>query len=172
MGAEPEILRLAEPELSARAARIQFARVRAELRARLPAEAEIEHVGATAVPGCLGKGDLDIAVRVPSGCFAVCLAQLGQRYAGNPGSVRTTDFAAFIDEAADPPLGIQLVVLGSVLDVFVRFRHRLHAEPGLVVRYNALKRAHAGRCMAAYRAAKSDFIAAVLGHPPGDETAR
>lgn len=167
MRAEPEILRLSDPAVSAAAARRLFAQVRAELAAALPQEAEIEHVGATAVAGCLGKGDLDVAVRVPGGRFAACRTVLGRRYADNAGSVRTPDFAAFCDETAEPPLGIQLVALGSELDVFVRFRDRLRAEPGLVGRYNALKRAHAGRSMSAYRAAKGDFIATVLAGPPG-----
>ncbi|GJD80074.1 GrpB family protein [Methylobacterium gregans] len=170
--AEPEILRLADPALAARAAWRLFACVRAELGACLPAEAAIEHVGATAEPGCLGKGDLDIAVQVPSDLFAACRAILAQRYADNPGSVRTADFAAFCDAAAEPPLGIQLVAIGSEFDLFVRFRDRLRAEPDLVERYNALKRAHAGRSMAAYRAAKADFIVAVLSHPHRDEAPR
>lgn len=167
MAAEPAILRLADPDASARAASRLFARVQAELGACLPAEAAIEHVGATAVPGCLGKGDLDIAVRVSADRFAACRAVLGRRYADNPGSVRTAAFAAFGDEDTDPPLGIQLVAAGSELDVFVRFRDRLRADPRLVEGYNALKRAHAGRPMATYRAAKDAFIGAVLADPAG-----
>jgi GrpB-like predicted nucleotidyltransferase (UPF0157 family) len=31
----------------------------------LPPAADVRHFGATAVPGCLTKGDLDIVVRVP-----------------------------------------------------------------------------------------------------------
>lgn len=167
MRPEAELLHLADPDISARAAWRLFATVRAELAACLPAEVAIEHVGATSVPGCLGKGDLDIAVRVPLGRFGACRSALGRRYADNPGSVRTPAFAAFCDEAADPPLGIQLVAVGSDLDAFVRFRDRLRAEPDLVERYNALKRAHAGRCMSAYRAAKADFIDTVLAEPSG-----
>lgn len=172
MEREPEILRLADPGAASAAAWRLFASVRADLAAWLPAEAAIEHVGATAVPGCLGKGDLDIAVRVPPESFAACRAVLGRRYADNPGSVRTADFAAFQDEATEPPLGIQLVAVGSEFDVFVRFRDRLRAEPALAGRYNALKQAHAGRPVAAYRAAKDAFIAAALADPaegePGD----
>lgn len=172
MKSEPEILRLADPGPASAAAWRLFASVQAELAACLPAEATIEHVGATAVPGCLGKGDLDIAVRVPPDRFAACRAVLGRRYPDNPGSVRTADFAAFQDEATEPPLGIQLVALGSELDVFVRFRDRLRTDRALAGHYNALKQAHAGRPMAAYRAAKDAFIAAALAAPaearPGD----
>lgn len=35
----------------------------------LPASAELEHVVATAVPGCLTNGDLDICIRIAASDF-------------------------------------------------------------------------------------------------------
>lgn len=163
------ILRLApDPADAAARAEAAFLRLRTELAAVLPPAVLIEHVGATAVPSCLTKGDLDVAVRASLADFDACLAQLGARFAVNEGSVRTEAFAAFADDAADPPLGIQLCVVGSELDLFVRFRDRLSASPDLVGRYNALKAAHVGRAMDDYRTAKAAFIHAVLsGNSPG-----
>ena len=51
-------------------ARHLFEEVRSRLAAALPEAARIHHIGATAVPGCLTKGDLDIVVRVEGRDFA------------------------------------------------------------------------------------------------------
>ena len=132
------------------------------LGAVLPHDAEIEHVGATAVPGCLTKGDLDVVVRVTPDAFAAAERTLSHLFERDLGSDRTDSFAAFKDDEAQPPLGVQLVVRGTPLDVFVRFRDRLRADPGLVAQYNAIKLRHNGRGMDTYRAAKSAFIETVL----------
>ena len=51
------------------AAEALFATVAAELVSDLPGSAEVLHVGATAVPGCLTKGDFDIAIRYGTGKY-------------------------------------------------------------------------------------------------------
>ena len=144
------------------AAERAFARLLGHLRAVLPPDADIEHVGATAVPGCDTKGDLDIAVRVAPGDFKAADLVLSGMFERNFGSGRSESFSAFKDDGAVPPLGVQLAVRGSPTDVFVRFRGLLLADAGLVARYNALKRAYDGRGMGEYRAAKSAFIEAAL----------
>jgi GrpB-like predicted nucleotidyltransferase (UPF0157 family) len=64
--------RIAEDAERARtAAEALFEAVTRELEPMLPASATVLHVGATAVPGCLTKGDLDIVVRVDRGDFAL-----------------------------------------------------------------------------------------------------
>jgi GrpB-like predicted nucleotidyltransferase (UPF0157 family) len=50
------------------AARAAYAEHRARIAEVLP-NAEIEHVGATSVPGALTKGDVDLLVRVEPGLF-------------------------------------------------------------------------------------------------------
>ncbi|MCJ2092532.1 GrpB family protein [Methylobacterium sp. J-072] len=143
-----------------------FAVVRRTLEPVLPAATEILHVGATAIPGCLTKGDLDIVVRVEGQGFAAAESCLAARFARNDGSVRTDDFAAFEDTGRMPHLGIQLTVKDGPLDVFHRFAAALRADPELVARYNALKRAHHDHPMTLYRAAKDAFIADVLQSCP------
>ncbi|WP_414531517.1 GrpB family protein [Rhodopseudomonas sp. G2_2311] len=44
-----------------------FAAVKQQLIAVLPNTSELLHIGATSVPGCLTKGDLDIVIRVERG---------------------------------------------------------------------------------------------------------
>ena len=66
-----QLFRLAADSDAARvAAERLFATVSDQLRALVPPSAEIRHVGATAIPGCLTKGDLDVAVRVERADFA------------------------------------------------------------------------------------------------------
>ncbi|HEY2256322.1 MAG TPA: GrpB family protein [Variovorax sp.] len=142
------------------------------MRPVLPSGADIDHVGATAVPGCLSKGDLDIAVRVEPHGFDAADEVLSQRFERNSASLRTPDFAAFENHGLHPAVGIQLMVRGSALDVFVRFRDRLRTDAKLLRRYNALKLRCEGMPMADYRILKSDFIAAaLLQHPQRDRDA-
>lgn len=158
----PEVFRLVPSDAAAVRAAAAFELLRTRLVALLPAGADIEHVGATAVPGCLTKGDLDICVRVDGDAFGAADAALAAQFARNTGSVRTDAFSAFADDTADPPLGIQLVARGGELDDFVRFRDALRADPSLVAAYNNLKFASDGRPMDDYRAMKAAFVVKVL----------
>lgn len=154
-------LRLVDPELARLRAERLFEQTRAALQTVLPM-ADIRHIGATAIRGCLTKGDLDIVVRVPSDDFTHAEAVLSNRFSHNKESTRTSDFAAFEDVATDPHLGIQLTTIGGPFDFFHEFVEALGASPQLVREYNALKSSHDGHEMAVYRAAKDAFIDRVL----------
>ena len=165
--AHPELFRLTPDDRLAReAAERLFDEVKPVLDAILPPTAKVLHVGATSIPGCLTKGDLDIVVRVDPNDFAAAEATLAARFARNLGSTRTRDFAAFEDSCRTPHLGIQLTANGGVFDMFHRFTAALLADPALVQRYNALKLAQAGQPMDSYRTAKDAFIAQVLQLAP------
>ena len=148
------------------AAHAAFAALQARLSPLLPAARDIRHIGATAVPGCLTKGDLDIVVRVQLADFAATEATLAKLFERNTGSVRTADFAAFKDDLADPQLGIQLTAIGGAFDNFHCFVKRLQRDPALVEAYNDLKRRFHGRAMDEYREAKGAFVATVLATRP------
>ncbi|MGM3273703.1 GrpB family protein [Ralstonia sp. 24A2] len=139
-----------------------FAAFVAAWACRLPPSADIVHIGSTAIPGCLTKGDLDVCVRVNREDVARVDALLATGYARNTGSFRSAEFSAFKDDNHHPPLGVQLVARGSELDVFVRFRDCLLRDPALVGAFNALKVACTGQPMDVYRRTKADFIARVL----------
>jgi GrpB-like predicted nucleotidyltransferase (UPF0157 family) len=134
-----------------------YERHRAALSEFLP-QAEIEHIGSTAIPGAITKGDLDILVCVSANDFAAAEELLAKHFARNEGSFRSDSFASFCDDAADPPLGIQLVVVGSELDNFTQFRDALRADPHLLAEFNSLKRECEGMEMDAYRERKSAFV--------------
>jgi len=139
-----------------------FEHIAAELRRMLPASADIRHVGATAVPGCLTKGDLDVVVRVPAEAFAESDTALAGRFARNVGSKRTEGFSSFEDTETSPHLGVQLTVAGGEDDHFHLFVEALKQDRKLTARYNALKRQFDGQPMEVYRAAKSAFVREVL----------
>lgn len=140
-----------------------FSEVEQQLRQKLPPQADVRHIGATAIPGCLTKGDLDIVVRVPAEHFASADLDLAERYARNSGSIRTASFSAFEDSSRTPHLGIQLAAIDGPHDFFHLFVEALRASPELVAEYNALKRKFDGEDMASYRRAKDAFVERVLG---------
>lgn len=127
------------------------------LRELLP-HACLNHVGSTAVPGSLTKGDLDICVLVSEAAFAAADAALAGVLARNDGSDRTPTFSAFSTAACGVEVGVQLAVEGSADDMFVAWRDLMRARPDLREQYDALKRRFEGAAMDDYRAAKSAFI--------------
>ena len=133
------------------------------IAAALPA-AEIEHVGSTAIPGALTKGDLDLLVRVPAQQFAAAAATLGDLYAVHQADNWTPTYASFVDaDARDPPVGVQLAVAGSADDaLFAPFRDALIADPVLLTQYNALKRSLDGAEYEHYTDVKGAFVERVL----------
>ncbi|MGI6855089.1 GrpB family protein [Mesorhizobium sp. 1B3] len=139
-----------------------FDEVKRELSSNLPSDAQVLHVGATSIPGCLTKGDLDIVVRVDASEFAAAETYLASRFSRNESSARSHEFAAFEDPDRAPPLGVQLTAKGGSFDIFHTFAEALRANAVLLRRYNALKLAFQNKPMAQYRAAKGAFINEVL----------
>lgn len=154
--------RLVESETAHAKAQSLFERVHASLDSHLPTGTELRHIGATAVPGCLTKGDLDVVIRVPAQAFRDADAFLATRFQRNIGSIRTDNFSAFEDETTDPHLGIQLTAIDGPQDFFHLFVDELFRSPNLVHEYNDLKRSFDGSDMGTYRAAKNAFVESVL----------
>lgn len=154
--------RLVETNAAHEKARLLFERMQAVLDGILPDGSEIRHIGATAVPGCLTKGDLDIVVRVPEQLFREADDLLAARFERNTGSIKTESFSAFEDASSDPHLGIQLTTIGGAHDFFHIFVEALCRSQDLVREYNQLKCRFDGIDMPTYRKAKEAFIESVL----------
>jgi len=73
-----------------------FTRVEAQLQALLP-DADIQHVGSTAIPGSLTKGDLDVQVRVTSDEYGAAKDALSTLYRINFGGFASEDAISFED---------------------------------------------------------------------------
>ncbi len=142
-----------------------FQRVQAQLQTVLP-NADVQHVGSTAIPGSLTKGDLDVQVRVPDTEYAAAKAKLSELYSVNAGGFVADDATSFEDYTTQPPLGIHLTVVGGSADIQWRFRDLLVASPTLRKQYDELKRRFEGGSMEKYRDAKADFVSRVLKGAP------
>ncbi|MFK3938555.1 GrpB family protein [Alkalihalobacillus sp. NPDC078783] len=128
---------------------------------RLIPNADIHHVGSTAVPNSLTKGDLDFQVRVKQDDFQPAKQSLLSLYELNTGSSQTSFFSAFeIDDTL--PIGIQLTVIDSEIDHFWKVTKYLIENPTIQEQYNQLKRSNNGQPMDNYRQKKSAFIESIL----------
>lgn len=114
------------------------------------------HTGATAVPGSLTKGDLDLLVRVDRERFGEDVDLLGDHCSIDQRHNGGETYASFIQPRADDPaVGIQLVVRDSADDrAFIDLRRLLRSRADLVTEANTLKRSFEGGDPKAYRTAK------------------
>lgn len=133
---------------------------------------EIEHVGSTAVPGCEGKGILDLMLLIPAGHLKdVCAVIDGMGFQHQSGGKRHPDDrpmreGSFTFDGSVFRLHVHLIPESSAeVDRLRKFRDRLIATPELVALYVEQKR----RLMdaqisdrATYTLGKSAFIASVL----------
>ncbi len=150
--------------------------VAAEITRLMPA-AVAEHVGSSAVPGCAGKGVVDLMVNYPSGRLVEAREAVDRL-----GFQRQTNRDPFPE---DRPCRVGTVVVGEVkyrLHVHViaadsqeaaeqlRFRNRLRADPALMNEYVARKREVLIRGVGdsiEYNDGKAEIITRVL---KGDES--
>ena len=117
---------------------------------------DIQHIGSTAVPGSISKGDLDINIRVTSEQFNIVIAQLKSIYVINQPDNWSEFFASFKDDARN--LGIQVTIVGSKEDYFVTQRDYLKNHPEVVKELNILKAKFEGKGMDEYRKEKGKFF--------------
>ncbi len=137
-------------------------RVFAQLRVLVP-EAELHHIGATALPGAVTKGDVDVLVRVSPARFQPAVALLRQHFSVKQPGNWTAEFASFGDDAGyDLPVGIQVVVKESSADFLLFLRDYFIATPEALSEYNRLKIAHADEGPEAYWKAKDEFLVKIL----------
>jgi GrpB-like predicted nucleotidyltransferase (UPF0157 family) len=155
------------------------AHVIALIAARLPGTT-IEHVGSTAVPGCDGKGSLDLAIPYRD---AEHLAQINEAlFALGFGRQRNRDpfpesrpmrTGAIAHSGETYLLHVHIVPDASTdLAELVDFRDRLRADPGLIARYIAAKRAiiEAGITDGVdYSRAKGQFIVGLSNWEASDD---
>ncbi|RQO59824.1 hypothetical protein DBR47_10655 [Paucibacter sp. KBW04] len=145
---------------------LRFAAVERKLGQSFPGT-QIEHIGASSIPGAVSKGDLDICLLVAPERLEACVVALqAQGYQEKQETLRSE--ALCMLEWLEPAQAhaVQVVAQGSkFVELFIGFRDRLRASPALVEAYNQLKTEWAVQGEDAYRAAKSKFIEAVLAAP-------
>lgn len=128
-------------------------------------EADIQHVGSSAIPNSVTKGDIDIQVRVSAEQFSKAIELLSILYERNDESVKTDTFRAFKEDTSNPPLGVQLTVIDSEFDFFWKFREVLLANNKYRDAYDNLKKEYEAKSMDAYREAKDIFFQRLMETP-------
>ena len=129
---------------------------------RIVPNADIQHIGSTAIPGSLTKGDLDIQVGVRQKDFEKAQKALSKIYKPNKGNPPTKTYASFKDTKTRIPLGVQLIVIGSKEDNFTALRDVLMNDEKHLKAYNALKKRFQGKSMREYRKAKGKLVEKIL----------
>jgi GrpB-like predicted nucleotidyltransferase (UPF0157 family) len=122
-------------------------RVAALIEPHLPG-VTVEHVGSTSVPGCAGKGIVDLMLVYPAGRLADArdlLDRLGfQRQTGRDPfpEERPMRIGSLLLEGTAFLLHVHVIAATSPeVDVIRAYRDRLRADPALVAGYVAAKRA-------------------------------
>ena len=133
----------------------QFEAQKNRILALMPS-ADVQHIGSTAIPGSVTKGDLDINVRVPKEDFKETVAALKKLYQINQPKNWKSDFASFKNEPLN--LGVQVTIIGSQADDFVRLRDILIDHPELLKEFNEMKQKFEGKGMDDYRKEKAEFF--------------
>jgi GrpB-like predicted nucleotidyltransferase (UPF0157 family) len=154
------------------------ARVAGLIRERLPTAGNqwaIAHVGSTAIPGCHGKGPVDLMLLYPPGHLATArdtLDGLGFQRHERPGAFpeeRPVRIGAIVHDGTTFRLHVHVIAADAPeATEQLRFRDTLRANPALVTEYVALKQAVlAGGVTSGgeYNDGKDAFIRRVLSSP-------
>lgn len=142
----------------AEAAAAAFAEHERHIRTRL-ARVEIRHTGGTSVPGVLTSGDVDLHVRAEKQTFASAREVLCELYEPLYPDAWHDETAYFFAADSAPPVEVALTVIGTLDDLHHgEAWQRIAADPELISRYNAMKRAHQGGSRDDYNAAKREFF--------------
>ncbi len=119
---------------------------------------DIQHVGSTAIPNSLTKGDLDIQVRVEKENFTKIVGKLMQIYEEDRENRRTKTYAGFKKDDGGIPIGIQVTIIGSKEDDFSKLRDILLCNSKYQREYNSLKERYHEKTIEEYRRAKAKFF--------------
>lgn len=141
-----------------------FLRYKSKIEEVLP-DVRVEHIGASAIPTAISKGDLDIFVGVEAEAFELervvqLLVTLG--FQEKVDTLRTPELC-MLESSSTKDVAIQVVASGSEFEFFLIFRDKLRSNISLVQQYNELKLSCEDLSQDAYRLKKSAFIEQVLG---------
>ncbi|AUT34549.1 MULTISPECIES: GrpB family protein [Acinetobacter calcoaceticus/baumannii complex] len=126
--------------------------------------AKIEHIGSSAIPNAISKGDLDIYIEVIPEQFEFAIEQLKTlNFIEKQNTFRTHELC-MLESLNNDDVAFQIVVTDSVFTFFLTFKNKLISSPTLVNEYNQLKLQCSHLDPDQYRTIKSDFINRVLNH--------
>lgn len=156
------LLRFLDPhQYQAEVSRL-FSTVSKEVRRLLP-KARVEHIGASAIPGAISKGDLDVFVGVGHAELDSAVRRLGAKgYCVKRDTLRTESLCMLENNSYEYPVALQVAANGSQFEMFLSFRDALRQNKSLLKEYNQMKHLCEGKSENCYRIRKSEFIEYVL----------
>lgn len=125
-------------------------------------DAQVEHIGASSVPNCISKGDLDIYVAVELIHHQESIAIIKKIGFSIKQDTHRTEELCMLESNNDDDVAIQLIAKGSEFENFLIFRNALLDNPKLVEKYNQMKHSCAGMTQDRYREIKSEFIEGLI----------
>lgn len=124
--------------------------------------AKIEHIGSSAIPNAISKGDLDIYIEVKPDQFKFAIERLKTlNFIEKQNTLRTHELC-MLESLNNDDVAFQIVVTDSIFTFFLAFKNKLISSPKLVNEYNELKLQCSHLDPDQYRTIKSDFINRVL----------
>ena len=123
----------------------------------------VEHVGSSAIPGTISKGDLDVFVGIDQDKFENALVQIKDLgFIEKQDTLRTQSLCMLITDKYNHDVAVQLVANHSEWEDFLLFRDLLRSNPILVEEYNQLKLECVDLNENDYRLKKSQWIESLL----------
>jgi len=139
-----------------------LSQVYAQLEALVP-DAELHHIGATAIPGALTKGDVDVLLRASGARFQAVVDVLKRHFTIKQPANWTPEFASFGDDTSfELPLGVQVVIKDAREDFLLFLRDYFVSHHDALADYNRLKITHAAEGPEGYWKAKDRFLTKIL----------
>ena len=130
---------------------------------RLLPNARVEHIGASAIPGAISKGDLDVFVGVDEEELDRAVEFLERNdYRVKPDTLRNKSLCMLETWSYEVPVALQVVANGSQYEMFLTFRDAVKRSECLLEEYNQMKHLCEGMGEDSYRIRKSEFIEYVL----------
>jgi GrpB-like predicted nucleotidyltransferase (UPF0157 family) len=155
-------MRLLQPSDYQPALGAVFLDLSAEILSLLP-DSRVEHIGASAIPGAMSKGDLDICVIVSETELEAAVLKLKTKgYLSKADTLRTPQLCMLISPRQDMDIALQMTAEGSEFEFFMLFRDKLRSDSKLVEQYNQLKIRYKDAEEDQYREQKSAFIQHIL----------
>lgn len=122
--------------------------------------ADIQHVGSCAIPGAMGKFDIDIQIRITRQQFESTIEEMQKYYvAKHRDWLWNNNFAIFRspDDVVED-IDYLITVIDAPEDDFYKTRDYFITHPEALEEYNNLKLQYEGRPYFEYRIAKQKFL--------------
>lgn len=120
-------------------------------------DADVQHVGSCAIPGAVGKFDVDVQVRISKDSFDKSVEVLYKQYNRKHPELWNGEMAIF-EQEDEVQIDIVLTVIDSKYDDYYKVRDYLINNPEKLEEYNELKRSFEGELYSEYRKAKAEFL--------------